>query len=206
MYSFNLNEIHRYLYSYRYSLISSAILTAFKSAIYLKYVHNVKIKTMINNDKSQNNDSLIVMRAAFYDARHFRTTQPAKGSRARCQRWILSANQIAQHVRHFPRIKSGDTCIGFPVRFLLRHAALPSFSTRNVVVLCPLHTATPSDSRDWPTKGTEAWLTSIASFGNYAVQCGIISRAFIVNASRFSLIPLYIAPYVCDFSKKTILQ
>lgn len=80
------------------------------------------------------------------------------------------ANQLTFHVKHFPRIKSGDTCIGFP-----RHAVLPSFSTRNVVVLCPHYKATPATAgigrqeRDWGQgRGCSPLRLSIIIRSNYS--------------------------------------
>lgn len=77
----------------------------------------------------------------------FLTTQQCDGrSRKVSPASPSSANQLATHVRHFPRIKSGDTCIGFP-----RHVALPSSTTQNVAVLCPHHRATQATAGiGWP--------------------------------------------------------
>jgi len=89
------------------------------------------------------------------------------------------ANQLATRVRHFPRIKSGDTCIGFP-----RHAALPSSTTQNVAVLCPHHRATQATAGigwSWRQgRGTPPSRLSI-------VRLGTIRIAVCMCPSRFSL-------------------
>lgn len=73
-------------------------------------------------------------------------------------------NQLATCVRHYPRIKSGDTCIGFP-----RHAALPSSTTQNVAVLCPHHRTTQATAGiGWPWRqgrGTPPSRLSIVRLG-----------------------------------------
>lgn len=78
-------------------------------------------------------------------------------------------NQLATRVRHYPQIKSGDTCIGFP-----RHAALPSSTTQNVVVLCPHHRTTQTTAGiGWPWRqgrGTPPSRLSIVRARDHLMQ------------------------------------
>lgn len=98
----------------------------------------------------------------------------------------LLANQLATRVRHFPRIKSGDTCIGFP-----RHATLPSSTTQNVAVLCPHYRATQATAgigRSWRQgRGTPPSRLSI-------VLLGTIRIAVRTCLSRFSSLQRRINP------------
>lgn len=112
---------------------------------------------------------------------------------AKCHLIPPPANQLATRVRHFPRIKSRDTCIGFP-----RHAALPSSTTQNVAVLCPHHRATQATTGigwSWRQgRGTPPSCLSIVRLGTIRITV----RTFVATFFAFNVARLLVECYACN--------